>query len=49
MFSNIALVNKVAREAGVEQARQVAEAVRACGGVEAFVQHLELVAGIRGA
>lgn len=28
-------------------ARRVAEAVRACGGVDAFLQHLDLVAGIR--
>jgi hypothetical protein len=31
----------------VDQARQVAEAVRACGGIDAFLQHLDLVAGIR--
>ena len=32
---------------GVEPARQAAEAVRECGGVDAFLMHLELVAGIR--
>jgi hypothetical protein len=50
VLANVALVNKVVDVAGgVEHARQVAEAVRACGGVEGFLQHLELVAGIRGA
>jgi hypothetical protein len=32
---------------GAEKARLAAEAVRACGGVEAFLKHLERVAGIR--
>lgn len=48
VLSNVALVNAaVAASGGVEQARQVADAVRACGGPEAFVQYLDLVAGIR--
>ena len=48
-MANVALVNAVVGTCGgAEQARQVAEAVRACGGVDAFLQHLELVAGIRG-
>jgi hypothetical protein len=48
VLSNVALVNTVvAATGGVEQARQVAEAVRACGGADAFAQYLDLVAGIR--
>jgi hypothetical protein len=48
VLANVALVNKaVGAAGGVEQARQVAEAVRSCGGVAAFLQHLDLVAGIR--
>ena len=48
VFANVALVNKVvAISGGVDQARQVAEAVRACGSVEVFLQHLDLVAGVR--
>ena len=48
VFANVALVNKVVGIAGgVDQARKVAEAVRACGGVDAFLKHLDLVAGIR--
>ena len=50
VFSNVTLVNKVVGIAGgVDQARQVAEAVKACGGVDAFLKHLDLVAGIRSA
>jgi hypothetical protein len=46
--ANVALVNKVVEGAGgVDQTRQVAEAVRVCGGVDAFLQHLDLVAGVR--
>jgi hypothetical protein len=49
VLANVSLVNKVVDVAGgVDQARQVAEAVRSCGGVEGFLQHLQLVAGIRG-
>ena len=48
VFANVALVNKVvAVSGGVDQARQVVDAVRACGGVESFLQHLELVASVR--
>jgi hypothetical protein len=48
VFSNVALVNAAVTAAGgVEQARKVAEAVRACGGPEQFAQYLDLVAGIR--
>jgi hypothetical protein len=48
VLSNVSLVNgAVAASGGVEQARKVAEAVRACGGPEAFAQYLDLVAGIR--
>ncbi|HYH67327.1 MAG TPA: hypothetical protein VD866_21700 [Urbifossiella sp.] len=48
VLSNVALVNgAVAASGGVEQARKVAEAVRACGGPEQFAQYLDLVAGIR--
>jgi hypothetical protein len=50
MLANVALVNAVIEAAGgVEQARQVAEAVRSCGSVDEFLQHLDLVAGIRSA
>lgn len=50
VLANVALVNTVVGACGsAESARQVAEAVRACGSVEAFLQHLDLVAGIRGA
>ncbi|QEL20447.1 hypothetical protein [Limnoglobus roseus] len=49
VLSNVALVNTVVGVCGgVAEARQVAEAVEACGGVSAFLQHLDLVAGIRG-
>jgi hypothetical protein len=48
VLSNVALVNAaVAGSGGVEKARQVAEAVRACGGPDQFAQYLDLVAGIR--
>src|SRR5690349_4321777 len=49
ILATVALVNKVVDTAGgIDQVRQVAEAVRSCGGVEGFLRHLELVAGIRG-
>lgn len=48
VLGNVALVNKVVGLCGVENARQTAEAVQACGGLDAFLQHLELVAAIRG-
>jgi hypothetical protein len=48
VFSNVTLVNTVVTVCGgVDQTRQVAEAVRACGNLEAFLQHLDLVAGLR--
>jgi hypothetical protein len=48
VFANVAHVNKVVDlSGGVENARAVAEAVRACGSVDEFLQHLDLVAGIR--
>jgi hypothetical protein len=50
VLANVALVNKVAGACGgVDQARQVAEAVRACGSVEAFLLHLDLVVQVRSA
>jgi len=50
VLANVALVNQVVGLCGgPDQARKVAEAVAACGGVDAFLQHLDLVAGIRGA
>ena len=50
VLANVALVNSVVGTCGgAEPARKAAEAVRACGGVDAFLQHLDLVAGIRGA
>ncbi|WP_439626164.1 hypothetical protein [Gemmata sp.] len=49
VLANVALVNTVVTVAGgVEQARKVAEAVRACGGVDPFLLHLDLVAQVRG-
>lgn len=49
VLTNVALVNTVVTVAGgVEQARKVAEAVQACGGVDAFLLHLDLVAQVRG-
>jgi hypothetical protein len=49
ILANVALVNTVVDACGgIEPARKVAEAVRACGGVEAFLQHLDLVAKVRG-
>jgi len=50
ILANVALVNTVVGTCGgIDQARQVAEAVRSCGSVEAFLQHLEVVAQVRGA
>lgn len=49
VLANVALVNEVVTAAGgVEAARKVAEAVRACGGVDAFLLHLDTVAQVRG-
>ena len=48
VLSNVALVNAVVTACGgVENARSAAEAVQACGGVGPFIQHLELIAGLR--
>lgn len=48
VFANVTLVNKVIGACGgVEHARQTIEAVQACGGVKAFLQHLDLVASIK--
>lgn len=48
VFATVSQVNAVVGVVGgVDQARQAAEAVRACGSVEAFLQHLDLVAGIK--
>ena len=48
VLSNVALVNKIVGVCGgPDQARQTAEAVRTCGGVDLFLQYLKLVAGIR--
>jgi hypothetical protein len=47
ILANVALVNRVIGLCGgAENARQAAEAVRACGGVDEFFLHLDLVAGI---
>ena len=48
VLSNVALVNKVVGACGgIDPVRQVAEAVRSCGSVDIFLQHLDIVAGIR--
>jgi hypothetical protein len=48
VLNNVALVNEVVGLCGgVENARQAAVAAQTCGGLEAFLQHLELVATIR--
>ncbi|MDB5307844.1 MAG: hypothetical protein JWO38_2046 [Gemmataceae bacterium] len=48
LLATVALVDRVVGACGgSEPARQVAEAVRVCGGVDAFLQHVELVSGIR--
>ncbi len=50
VLANVALVNKlVGLCGGVENARQAADAVKACGGTDEFLQHLELVASIHSA
>ena len=49
VLANVALVNDVAAACGgVEKARKVVEAVLACGGVAAILQHLDLVAKVHG-
>jgi hypothetical protein len=48
VLANVARVNQVVGTCGgVDHARETAEAVRACGGVEAFLKHLDLVAEIQ--
>lgn len=48
IFANVNLVNKILGLVGsADVAKQVAHAVQACGGVEAFLQHVDLVAGLR--
>jgi hypothetical protein len=48
VFQNVTRVNAViGLVGGADHARQVAEVVRACGGVDLFLQHVDLVAGIR--
>ncbi|WP_162668137.1 hypothetical protein [Gemmata massiliana] len=49
VLANVARVNTVIGECGgAETARQVVEAIRACGSVDAFLQNLDLIATIRG-
>jgi hypothetical protein len=49
IFSNVAKVNEViAACGGVDRIRGVTEAIRACGSLEAFLQHVDLVADLRG-
>jgi hypothetical protein len=49
VLANVALVNRVIDACGGgENVRQAAEAVRSCGGVDPFLQHLDLLLGIRG-
>ena len=48
VLANVALVNAVVGACGgADAARKAAAAVRACGGVDAFLLHLDTVAGIR--
>jgi hypothetical protein len=48
VLANVARVDAVVGACGgVEHARQTAEAVRECGGVEAFLKHLDLVESIK--
>jgi cell division protein FtsN len=48
VLANVALVNRVVGQCGgAANARQVVEAVKKCGGLDAFLLHLDLVAGIR--
>lgn len=49
LFAAIGQVNKTARLCGgVTKARALAEAIRACGGIDAFLRRLDLVAEILG-
>lgn len=48
VFTNVSLVSSVLAECGSpEAARKVAEAVKACGGVESFLLHLDLIEQVR--
>lgn len=47
VLANVALVHRIVGLCGsIDNARQAGEAVRACGGVDEFLQHLDLLAGI---
>ncbi|MBN9120671.1 MAG: hypothetical protein J0I06_16225 [Planctomycetes bacterium] len=49
LFAGLALVNKTARLCGgFAKAREIAEAIRSCGGIDAFLKRVELVAEILG-
>lgn len=49
VLANTALVNEIVGLCGgIENARRAVNAVEACGGVGAFLRHLEVVAIIRG-
>lgn len=48
VLANVTRVNEVVTACGSsDTARQVADAVRSCGGVDQFMKHLELVTDIR--
>lgn len=48
VLANVTRVNEVISACGSsDTARQVADAVRSCGGVDQFLKHLELVSDIR--
>lgn len=48
MLANVALVNDVLGTCGgADAARKVVEAVQACGGVEPFLLHLDLITRLR--
>ncbi|AMV26686.1 hypothetical protein VT84_19965 [Gemmata sp. SH-PL17] len=47
VFSGLALANKTAHLCGgVAKAREIAEAIRSCGGIDTFLKRLELIAEI---
>ncbi|VTR94662.1 unnamed protein product [Gemmata massiliana] len=47
VFTGLALVNKTAHLCGgVAKAREIAEAIRSCGGIDTFLKRLELIAEI---
>jgi hypothetical protein len=48
VFANVRLVNKVADECGgIDAVRQVTKAIQACGSVDDFLRHVELVASLK--